>query len=455
MPSPLRDVKALSDWIELDYYRRPRRLRRFRALLAWAVLLSGAGALALLTWLGQPSIYQAGPVSTAHHMFNNDCGKCHTESFQPVNRLWPGNAPLRSVMDQACQQCHEGAVHNVHQARQPNCASCHQEHRGRPSLTQVASTQCTQCHADLQRKDGSPGRVLPVSSFAGHHPEFALWRDGEPQDPGRLRFNHRVHLQEEGVPGHDGQREKLTCVSCHQFDAQRQYPLPINYEQHCAGCHPLSVLVVGEWPDESTGEAAAQFRQLPAPHKQPVEVRAALRERYLQFVRQCPAVLDNKESDLPGYPLPGARRRPTVPSFQPGPWVENQLQQVERLLFQGAGGCRYCHEPKEPGTVVLPPRLPEYELTNLPRRWYRRSRFSHDSHQMLRCTECHAATESQHSSDVLLPKIGTCQQCHNPQVGVRSDCINCHRYHDRSREQAGKGVLTIADCLGNPGATSK
>ena len=56
MPSPLRDVKALSDWIELDYYRRPRRLRRSRALLAWAVLLSGAGALALLTWLGQPQV---------------------------------------------------------------------------------------------------------------------------------------------------------------------------------------------------------------------------------------------------------------------------------------------------------------------------------------------------------------------------------------------------------------
>ncbi len=455
MPSPLRDPKALSDWIELDYYRRPRPLRQLRRWLTWAVFVVGAVTLVLITWLGQPTIYQAGPVATAHRMFNQDCARCHTESFQPINRLWPGNAPLRSVADHACQQCHEGPIHHAQQVTDPSCASCHPEHRGRPLLTQVADHHCTQCHADLKRKDGRPCQVASVSNFAGQHPEFALWRDREPKDPGRLRFNHRVHMREEGLLDGTGQWEKLTCASCHVPNTERQYPVPIHYEHHCARCHPLSVLVLGNWPDEPTRQAAAQFRQQPAPHRPPVEVRAALRERYTQFVQQYPVVLDSKPADSPQPPLPGTQRTRPVPSRESWNWVEAQLQQAEQLLFVGGGGCRYCHEPKDPGVVLLPPRLPEFVPTNLPRRWYPHRHFSHDSHRLLRCTECHAAAESVRTSDVLLPRIDTCQKCHNPQVGVRRECITCHRYHDRGRESAGKGRLTIADCLGGFGTNNK
>jgi hypothetical protein len=260
-----------------------------------------------------------------------------------------------------------------------------------------------------------------------------------------------VHLQEEGLLDQDGQRQQLTCASCHQPNTERQYPWPINYEQHCARCHPLSVLVLGDWPDAEARQAAAQFRRQPAPHRQPAEVRAALRERYTQFVQHYPVVLDSKPAEPPQPPLPGTQRPRPVPSRESWNWVEAQLQQAERLLFAGAGACRYCHEARDPAAVVLPGRLPEFVPTNLARRWYPRSHFSHDSHRLLSCTECHAATDSSRTSDALLPRVDTCQKCHNPQVGVRSECITCHRYHDRGRESPGKGQLTIVECLGSFG----
>ena len=27
--------------------------------------------------------------------------------------------------------------------------------------------------------------------------------------------------------------------------------------------------------------------------------------------------------------------------------------------------------------------------------------------------------------------VANCQKCHNPDVGVRNDCVECHNYHDR------------------------
>jgi hypothetical protein len=46
-----------------------------------------------------------------------------------------------------------------------------------------------------------------------------------------------------------------------------------------------------------------------------------------------------------------------------------------------------------------------------------------------------------------MPRIATCQRCHNPRVGAPSGCADCHRYHDRSRESDWNGRLTIDDCL--------
>jgi len=455
MPSPLRDPKSLPEWIELDYYRRPGKIRRWRRLIVWAVLGAGLVGIALTFWPGKRSIYQAGPVSTAHAMFNEDCAQCHTEAFQTVRRLWPGNADVRSGADHACKTCHDGPLHHEQQTHEPSCATCHQEHRGRPKLAVVADNHCTACHAHLQRKDGRTCEFLNVRSFSKDHPEFALFRDRKPVDPAQLHFNHEVHLQPKGVRGHDGARVKLDCQWCHQPDAERRYMKPINYDAHCQSCHPLSVQIAGNWNEENMPKAVKEFHEQPAPHKELAVVRAALRDRFTEFVQRYRAVLD-PDNGVPLDRFPPGPARPQAVTKEEWSWVDRQLQQTERVLFDGAGGCRYCHVKKEPVPALAWPKgLPTFEPTDIKPRWLKHGRFSHDSHRMLNCGECHPAATSKQTSDVLLPQIDNCKKCHNPQVGVRHDCIDCHRYHNRDRERNWKGRLTIADCLDKTNADNK
>src|SRR5262249_2562190 len=142
--------------------------------------------------------------------------------------------------------------------------SCHREHRSPLPLARVPDSDCTICHADLKknRKGGDVGLKFDnVGDFNKEHPEFALLRRKE-SDPGKVYFNHKVHLKDEGIfTGNisaDGQREKRTlqCAECHKLDNAGQYMLPINYENHCASCHPLSVQLVGDFkgPDERRTE---------------------------------------------------------------------------------------------------------------------------------------------------------------------------------------------------------
>src|SRR5208283_5630806 len=225
MTSPLRDPKSLADWIELDYYRRPRLMRRAKWVTSVVVFLLCGVALAAVTVLPRfAPIYQAGPLSSAHTLFTSECAACHTGAFGGVQHFWSGS-DLHTVSDSNCLSCHDGPIHHEEQTSMPACASCHREHRGRVTLADVADSHCTACHARLQRADGQPSRYQPVSSFAGDHPEFALWREGEPKDPGTIRFNHRVHLQE-GLRGPRGEPVQLECTACHQPDAPGQYMKP-------------------------------------------------------------------------------------------------------------------------------------------------------------------------------------------------------------------------------------
>jgi hypothetical protein len=450
MPSPLRDPKSLPDWIELDYYERPRKLRRLRRWLTWSCLLIGAALMVVTYWLGKQSLYEAGPVSTAHAMFNEDCGKCHTSAFQTAWRFWPAYADKRSVKDETCKQCHDGPPHNE-QASDPACSSCHQEHRGRPVLAQVADTYCTACHAELHRNDG--GRTLEnVGGFAAGHPEFALWRTSpEPRDAGQIYFNHQVHLTERGVRGPGRELIKLECAACHQLDATRRYMLPINYDRHCAACHPLSVQAASAGPTEEVRRADEQFRRQPAPHPRhgAEEVRAALRDRLTEFVRRYPAVLNASSATLSDRVIPGKPH--TTPSPDEQVWVQQRLGENERILFGGLGGCGYCHVKPEKATGDAGTDLPRYLSTQIPERWFAKSRFRHDSHRMLGCAECHAAAASTRTSDALMPRIDSCRHCHSGRAdGARSNCVECHGYHDRTHEAAPSGRMTISDCTGAP-----
>src|SRR5438128_837711 len=103
MPSAFRNQKYVTDWIELDYFRQPGGLKRWRRALTWILLLGCTAVVAGFVFLpGSARLVQAGPLSESHAMFNNDCAACHQEKFATARKLVPGNARATAVPDQAC-----------------------------------------------------------------------------------------------------------------------------------------------------------------------------------------------------------------------------------------------------------------------------------------------------------------------------------------------------------------
>ena len=62
-----------------------------------------------------------------------------------------------------------------------------------------------------------------------------------------------------------------------------------------------------------------------------------------------------------------------------------------------------------------------------------RARFNHAMHLTQPCTSCHSDAErSKLSSDILMPRIEKCRECHgdvNDSTKLSSDCVMCHRFH--------------------------
>jgi hypothetical protein len=431
MPSSFRDPKTLADWIRLDYFRKPGRIWQIRNVLTWLTFITFLALVAFSWWPRNHFVYQSRPVSNAHTMFNENCGVCHVESFRTPLRLVRTDSSVRSVPDNTCRTCHQVGSHQGF-VGEPHCPMCHQEHRGRPILARVADSQCTVCHKDLDAiRPARKGFPAVIHAFTTDHPSF-----GEVPDPGTVRFNHKVHLNlnPEGLRGIDKPLAALReqqCQYCHQPEPAGRYMQPIRYEQHCKQCHALSVAIAGSLTEKNAQAAAERFAQEPVPHKDPFTVRATLRERYTRFV------LDNSEVVGLHEPKEPPRRIPGQPRLEPTPdrewlWVNQQLQIAERMVFDGANGCSYCHQKDAArGAGNLPQYLPP-QITTV---WFPHSVFSHSAHRMLGCSECHPAASSSNTKDVLIPTSENCKQCHNPQVGARTDCAECHHYHDHAKGQ--------------------
>jgi hypothetical protein len=473
MPSAFRNWKTLPEWVQPDYFRRRRGLGRLKSALVWVTLASAVGASAAAFFVPRSATWlQAGPVSPAHALFQGDCARCHGEAFQTARRFLNWGGSIRAVTNETCTSCHDGPPHNSKQLMERDCASCHREHRGWAALARVPDSDCTSCHADL-KVNSSDGQACPfenVSGFPAGHPEFALWRPDTatgvpPPDPGQIHFNHQVHLNPEGVrvePG--GKRtEILDCSNCHQVDATGRYMQPVNYEQHCARCHPLSVRLTGQFDTPELEKAAERFATEPAPHKAPAIVRAMLRDRILRFAQENAVALS---TDEPDRPFPKSRRMQPVTSQQ-WTWAKRELAEMEKVLFFNAqlpeverelfhlpGGCAYCHVPRPEVAPVRLGELPEFLPTSIRDRWLPHARFRHDAHRMLKCTECHDTAqtivhESHATADVLMPTVETCARCHNHRVGVGSDCAECHLYHHRDKDYSPSKGWSITDSVGS------
>lgn len=454
MPSAFRHPKNLSEWIDLGRYGTARRF-----LSGWGPWMVGAALLSMGLVMGallldKKTAFQSGPLSHSHASFNNDCAQCHTQPFAPAARLILANGNFSSVSDGSCVKCHNAGIHHPAEQFQPSCASCHKEHQGERDLKRVPDSECLQCHKDLHRADNAPLQVAQtVTGFdAKSHPEMRIHQttSGSPRDPGTVQFNHQAHLKPEGIftiagvlPNGDADRTRkvLHCAECHQPDKSGNLMTAISYDSHCKSCHPVSVRLAGtptkDQQDKEIEAIAANFRAKPALHPAKGQDSSAtlgeLRQR-LEILAGNPAKEDTARSIYPdtfnGIPEYRGKGIGTVSAQA---WFKIQMESLTRQLYHplskdgkpSQAGCLYCHtaDPKSPDPIPL-------LKSNIPQRWNQHALFRHQSHQHLDCQSCHKAQSSQNTSDILMPTIKQCMDCHHTgSGGARADCSECHKYH--------------------------
>ena len=388
------------------------------------------------------------------------------EPFATATRLVPNGQATLSVPDCACTQCHPKLEHNSPPSL-GSCSSCHKEHRGDILLTRPGDRHCTDCHAKLD----SPSE-RKVSSFAAH-PEFAVWRAKEAVDPGNVEFNHALHL---GLREEDSRAinkpavhdlQKMQCAYCHQEQTagggrweleSGKWPVgrgnfmkPIQFDQHCQQCHPLLLPLKTEKVPAPLKASVEAFLRMPIMHpakgQSAWNVRAAARERYLKFAQDNGAVLKLPRVALDQWQvLPGLPRRGEPVTQGQWDWANERWQEGEKLLFDTKAGCAHCHA-EAAKKVRGPDGLPDFGSPKIPRRWFEHASFDHQAHGFLDCNACHTkAATSDNRKDVLIPKLASCQACHQERSGfAKADCLECHQFHHREGSEAWQGKLRIED----------
>ena len=107
--------------------------------------------------------------------------------------------------------------------------------------------------------------------------------------------------------------------------------------------------------------------------------------------------------------------------------ADERAQRVLRELYETREVCSTCHYIKrEPaGYKVAPVRMAQV--------WMPQALFSHAKHATERCSTCHDAARSTKATDIAMPTIDKCRDCHvgaRPVLGkVMSDCATCHKFH--------------------------
>ena len=422
MAQRIRTAKTLAQRIDLSYFTRPHPLRH------WLLVVSAAVPAAALLWIagtaaaGSRAPFSSGPLAAAHHVFADRCERCHVPET--------GRFAAR-VTDQACATCHAAPGHKTNQAFTPACASCHVDHRGPVRLAATSDASCTQCHGDLKTTDGAVTVATAVGAFAEDHPEFRARRTGADGggDPAALRFNHAVHMTPD-LRGPDGANVTLACATCHtpaepaaragRGDRRGGLMRPITYAQDCASCHALHFdpLVDAQAPHD-TPELVRTFVD--------AELRRFITANPEQVGRAEPARGRIPENFPEPFPPTGAR---TVPE-----WIAARTSAVESYLWTRT--CAECHtiRPGGPGGAGGAGSVPQIAPTAMTSSWMPHARFDHRTHQLATCASCHeGAATSTDTSEVLVPSISTCRQCHNDsRRSAVARCDVCHEYHDWTR----------------------
>jgi predicted CXXCH cytochrome family protein len=103
------------------------------------------------------------------------------------------------------------------------------------------------------------------------------------------------------------------------------------------------------------------------------------------------------------------------------------------------GVCGECHIPSGDGGV-----MPVFQHSD----YFLNARFDHEAHEQEDCTTCHAADQSDSATDLLMPTLASCRECHSGaeavQAEVPSTCAMCHSYHPPNFGRGGDGPQSPA-----------
>jgi len=361
--------------------------------------------------------WNVGEISNPHKNFSRECRSCHETAFT-------------TVRDEACLACHNTMQHHVDAQRFPNlvinkipCGGCHQEHRGAYGVINQAQELCTNCHLNL-KGTAANAELRDAGDFGRRHPEFRvtvvadaaaktlarvdLGPDARPVDHPNLKFSHKGHVDPIAWPR--GMR-RLDCVSCHVTERGGGLMQPIAFTQHCAECHAASLKFDAAAPDRAV------------PHGDAALAQRSVKEFYARVALEggiddptAPAVVRRR----PGTPLAEPERLEALA------WADQRARAARDFVFDDLRGCGTCHDVDRSGAELkIAPVLLQTQF--LPK-----AQFNHGKHMTVGCEGCHPARASTASSDVLIPGIATCRNCHGGESAwakVRSTCIACHDFH--------------------------
>lgn len=404
--------------------------------------------------------WSTGPLSKAHAFLEKDCQACHQQAFVAVRdqtclschkagggpaeaaridaRVTRAGSPFLPLLisDHAAHgllvraapppQTIRGRVASIFQTAMNHpsdrCASCHREHTtvppdphvpptadvvrpGKPAL--VVVNDCAGCHSRLKMRLPKTGlidtpdwsrhpdfRPLITVGFDGAQPRLQRVSLNRPSpEVNGLTFSHRIHMNPTGGVARQGEvlgkargyGAALTCQSCHRADGGGFKP--IEMERDCGACHSLAFAQVG----------------------------GTLQALHHHDMRNVAGVLRGSLASGPQPVDPAVLRRALAPG----------------------GLCVDCHTVR-PSPGPLGGAVEPVNLFNRALPW---GDFNHavPAHNGIGkgaavCADCHKATASDRTQDLLIEGIATCKACHGKTehetlAAAKADCSECHSYH--------------------------
>lgn len=402
------------------------------------------------TFLSLDSVWNPGPLASAHQAWEGDCQACHEGNFSRVK-------------DDSCQSCHGNMGLHVQEQdladtsfEEPRCATCHRDHKGIESLAEqnkhFVGQDCADCHSKIEQT-APKTETLAVSGFDdSDHPEFRVTlrskedtaqlirvrmkKDLLLQEPTTLSFPHDVHLSTKGIEGKE-KLEFLECADCHEpADTETGFK-NIEMEAHCQDCHSLAF------------EPALPERQVPHGASGPVLDTIVEFYSFMAQNRDLQKQVTQKRATIAARPGSNSKPRTNVNA---NPLV--QAEAAAQDLFENRA-CGVCHQisisPEPVTSQTSGAKLTQYTIADIEptHPWMPMARFDHNAHEFESCSTCHKAEVSKQAEDVLMPDLESCQTCHsgsNTSLNkVESNCGVCHGYHIHETEASSEGTETESE----------